>query len=208
MIMVRLRANTSPQTGRETTMNSSLSILANRLKQESELDAALECEEEGSSAVIVRGRGDLHLGILFEKLRREGYEFEVTNPQVLSKEVNGVKLEPVELVKIEVENDYVPKIMERVMHRHGTVMEVSETLSGKQLIQLEAFSRALFGFRVEISSMTGNTAIYESTLHEWQELPDDLEPAERGSLISTESGSTTAYGMRDLEKLGQLFIGP
>ena len=127
MIMVRLRANTSPQTGRETTVNSSLSILANRLRQESELDAALECEEEGSLAVIVKGRGDLHLGILFEKLRREGFEFEVTNPQVLQKVVNGVKLEPVELVKIEVESEYIPKIMERIMHRHGTVMEVADT---------------------------------------------------------------------------------
>lgn len=133
MIMVKLRSNTSPLAGRDTDTNSSLSILTGRLMQEAELDAALECEEEGSSSVIVRGRGDLHLGILFEKLRREGFEFEVTNPQVLQREEDGEILEPVEMVSLEVDESYVPKIMERIMLRQGIVMDVTPTSHGRQM---------------------------------------------------------------------------
>lgn len=140
MIMVKLRPNSSPKAGFETELKCSMSILTRRLEEEAELDAALSCEAD-SGAITLKGRGDLHLGIkssadflgiLFEKLRREGYEFEITCPQVLKREEDGVELEPVEHVKIEVEEDYVSKIMDRILSRHGVVLGIETLENGRQ----------------------------------------------------------------------------
>ena len=132
MIMVEVSVNLSPFSGQGGAINS-FHDLTSVFKKEADSDIALQCKFE-STSIMVSGRGDLHLGVLFERLRRNSYEMEVTAPIIITKMENGKVLEPVEGLTIEAEEKHVPFIMERILHRGGTVQDVAyDTQSGKQL---------------------------------------------------------------------------
>jgi len=204
MILIKVRPNSSPLAGREAEKQNSLGVLRERLQKESELDAALEIDS-GDTEIILKGRGDLHLGILLEKLRREGFELESTCPTVITKLENGVELESVERVIIEAEDTYIPKIMDRIMHREGDIVNIHNLDNGIQKIEVDMFTRTMFGFRLEVLTLSSNSALFDSHIVRWEQ-PPEFEVKERASLVSVGEGSCTSYALRDLEKLGCLFV--
>lgn len=132
MIMVEVTVNLSPFSGQGGAINS-FHDLTSVFKKESDSDIALNCKFE-STSIMVSGRGDLHLGVLFERLRRTGYEMEVTAPVIVTKTENGKLLEPVEGITIEADEKHVPYLMERILHRGGTVQDVSyDNKTNKQM---------------------------------------------------------------------------
>ena len=204
-LMVEVTASMSPQAGKEG-VKSSFNDLVDVFKKEEDQDISLRCTFTTNS-IIVEGRGDLHIGVLLERLRRNGYEFEVSCPMVITKTENGKVLDPLELVTIELEDKYINQMVERIMSRGGTVLDITYNEGlGKQVIRCEMFSKGLIGFRVEINNMTSNSSTYKSEVIRYEQCTADLERQPKGAIISTADGKTTAYGLRDLEKLGPLFV--
>jgi GTP-binding protein len=206
MIMVEVTASNSPLAGQPGAI-SSFNDIVGILRKEADSDIALSCRFEATS-VFVSGRGDLHLGVLFERLRRGGYEMEISAPMIITKKENGKVLDPLEQVTLEVDEKYVPQLMERILNRAGTVTEVMTDSNNptKQMIIAEVFSKGLIGFRVEVANATNNTALYKSQFLRYDLCTSEPERQPKGAIVSTADGKTSLYGLRDVEKLGSLFV--
>ena len=206
MIMVEVTASNSPLAGQQGAINS-FNDIVNILKKEADSDIALSCRFEATS-VFVSGRGDLHLGVLFERLRRNGFEMEISAPMIITKKENGKVLDPLEQVTLEVDEKYVPQLMERILNRAGTVTEVLTDPNNpvKQTIVAEVFSKGLIGFRVEVANATNNTALYKSSFLRYDVCTTEPDRQPKGAIVSTADGKTSLYGLRDVEKLGNLFV--
>ena len=198
--------NTSPFAGKEGEYKTSRQIRA-RLMHELETDMALKVEDAPSGEWIVSGRGELHLSILIERMRREGYEFQVMRPQVITKEVDGKKQEPFERLFIDVPEEHMGVIMEKLGARGGQLLDMSND-EGQAHLEFLIATRSLFGFRNEFQTDTRGLGLMNTLFDSYR--PDAVKERERsrGSLVSFEDGVTNLYGLTNAQDRGQLFIGP
>ena len=206
-LSISFLVNDSPFAGREGKFVTSRQI-RDRLFKEVKKNVALRVEETGGGdAFKVSGRGELHLGILIETMRREGYEFAVSRPEVVMKEVDGKTLEPEEFVIIDVDETYMGPVMEAMGQRKGTMKNMLH--SGSDVVRLEFVipTRGLFGFRSQLLTLTKGTGTLNSSFHNYIPHCGSLARRVNGVLISLEGGKTTGYSIYNLEDRGTLFLG-
>lgn len=198
--------NDSPFAGREGKFVTSRQI-RNRLFKELETDVSLRVEETDSTdAFRVSGRGELHLSVLIENLRREGFEFQVSKPQVLYREEDGVTLEPIERVTIDVDEEYVGSIIEKLGMRKGELIDMKPSKGGYTRLVFDIPTRGLIGYRQEFISTTKGTGVINSELKEYAKKKGEIPGRPTGSLISFETGVTSAYGLNAAQERGVLFV--
>ncbi len=198
--------NNSPFAGKEGQFSTSRHILE-RLHKELETDVALKIQETGNGSWIVSGRGELHLSILIERMRREGYEFQVSRPQVVIKEIDGQKMTPFERVFIEVPVEYQGVVLEKMGIRKGNLTEM-KTTDNTTFLEFIIPTRGLFGYRSELLTDTKGLGIINSTFDKYQPDPGNWKEKSQGSLVSCETGLTNTYGLRNIQSRGVLFFGP
>lgn len=201
-----LGPNTSPMKGREGDFTTGRQI-GDRLKQELETNVALRVEEEGIG-FIISGRGELHLSVLIETLRREGFEFEVGRPQVVTIEEDGVIKEPVEELVIEVGSEFVGTVSQELGLRRGELTHQETTSSGAMRQTYIITTRAMIGLRNLLLTATKGTVIMNSLPHGYQPLGAKLQNTRNGALLAFEPGTSTPYALQNAESRGELFIGP
>ena len=182
--------------------------LRERLFRELDSNIALKVDETDlTEAFIVSGRGELHLSVLIENMRREGYEFQVSNPVVIYKEINGQKCEPVERLTIDVPEEYTGTIMDGVIKRMGTLVNMTPTAQNYTRLEFLIPSRGLIGYRNEMLTATKGTGIVYSILEGYEPYKGDLQTRSRGTLIAWENGESITYGLFNAQERGTLFIG-
>ncbi|MFZ2560014.1 MAG: translational GTPase TypA, partial [Candidatus Nanoperiomorbaceae bacterium] len=204
-ISVYLGPNTSPFKGREGKFSTSRQI-GDRLKRELETNVALKVEPAGIG-FNVSGRGELHLSVLMETLRREGFEFEVGRPQVVLREKNGVKEEPVEEVFVEVAPEFVGAVAQEFGARHAELLGQEMTTSGTSRSHYKIPTRGLIGLRNILLTETKGTVIMSSLPAGYQPLGEKLQSLRNGALIASETGTSTAYAISNAESRGEFFVG-
>lgn len=205
-IAMYLGPNTSPMKGKEGKFNTSRQI-GDRLQQELETNVSLKVREDGIG-FVVSGRGELHLSVLIETLRREGYEFEVGRPQVVTIEEDGVTKEPIEELLIEVAPEFLGAVSQELGVRRATLVKQDQTSSGTTRTEYILPTRALIGLRNLLLTETKGTVIMNTLPHGYQPMGPKLQKTRNGALIATESGVTTPYALEMAESRGELFIGP
>lgn len=201
-----LGPNTSPMKGKEAEFNTSRQI-GDRLKKELETNVSLRVGDDGIG-FVVSGRGELHLSVLIETLRREGFEFEVGRPQVVTIEEDGVTKEPVEELLIEVASEFLGAVSQELGTRRAALTKQEQTSSGTTRTTYILPTRAMIGLRNLLLTATKGTVIMNSLPHGYQPLGPKLQKTRNGALIATEVGSTTAYALDNAAARGELFVGP
>src|SRR3990167_8162239 len=205
-INMTFSVNSSPFAGREGQFKTSRQIRG-RLYKELETDMALKVADGSNGDWIVSGRGELHLAIFIERLRREGYEFQVARPQVITKEVDGKTLAPYEKVFIEVSESFSGIVMQKMGERGGLLQDMTNE-DGIVLVEFIIPTRKLFGYRSEFITDTKGTGILNTMFHKFEEDTSNSFGRNRGSLVAYQDGSTTLYGLTHAQDRGTLFIGP
>lgn len=205
-LKIYLGPNTSPMKGLEGEFSTSRQI-GERLKKELETNVGLRVEEQGIG-FLVSGRGELHLSVLIETMRREGYEFEVGRPQVVTREKDGVTEEPLEELLIEVPAEHVGTVQMELGQRRATLKEQFASPKGVTKLVYELPTRALLGLRNILLTNTKGTVIMNSLMIGYQPLGSSLQQLRNGVLIAYESGTTTPYALQTAEERGEVFIGP
>ncbi len=207
-IKMTFAVNTSPFRGREGKFTTSRN-LKERLEKELETDVALKVTPtESTDRWIVAGRGELHLAILIEKMRREGFEVEVSKPQVILKEEDGKKLEPMELVSIEVPEQYSGVVIEMMGKRLGQMKNMKMDDKKIAFMDFEVPTRGLIGIRNKFLTSTKGTGIMNSIFLGYAAYKGDISAIPHGSIVATEAGAARAYGLLTAQGRGQLFIAP
>ena len=200
--------NDSPFAGRDGKYVTSRH-LRDRLFKEKETDVSLKVENTDSTESFkVSGRGELHLSVLVENLRREGYEFQVSKPEVMFKEENGKKLEPIEIATIDVDQEYTGSVIEKLGRRKGELIDMTPTSSGYTRMIFRIPARGLIGYRTEFLTDTKGTGILNSEFEEYSQYKGDIETRQDGSLVASEQGIARAYGLNSAQSRGVLFIEP
>ena len=201
--------NTSPFAGREGKWGTSRK-LRERLFEELRTNVSLRVEEtELAENFLVSGRGELHLGILIETMRREGYEFQVSRPEVIfHKADDGALLEPYEEVHIETSNETVGAVVEMLGVRRALMQEMHDAGQGMTRMVYIAPTRGLLGFRYQFLTSTRGAGVMHTIFHGYDELAGPMSTRQTGSLVAWEEGDTTAYALKNAEERGTLFVGP
>ena len=205
-IKMTFMVNNSPFAGREGEFKTSRQI-RDRLYKELETDMALQIVDDGKGNWIASGRGELHLAIFIERMRREGYEFQVARPQVINKIVNGKILIPYERVFIEVPEAYSGIVMQKLGTRRGELKDMS-TENGISFLEFIISTKGLFGYRSEFITDTRGLGIINTSFYEFGEDNGYTHEREQGSLVAHESGVSNLYSLTNVQDRGQLFIGP
>ena len=198
--------NTSPFAGKEGRYVTSRN-LAERLQREVQTNVSLRVEELRPDEFEVSGRGELHLSILLETMRREGYEVQVASPQVIVREIDGKKHEPFEHLVIDVPEGYASTIIGTLSGRKGQLIDM-EPQGTRTRIEFKIPSRALFGFRTQFLTMTAGEGIMSHVFDGYGPWAGDLKTRQNGSLVSIEAGSAFAYSLWKLQERGEFFITP
>ena len=199
--------NTSPFVGREGKIVTARKI-EERLIKETEKDVSLKIEPNDSESFIVSGRGELHLSILIENMRREGFELQVSKPQVIKREIDGVMCEPYEDVQIDCPEEYVGAVIEALGNREG-IMENMTTHENQTRLNYVLPSRGLIGFSTEFMTMTKGYGMLNHTYKEYRPLAGNTVGERKlGVLVSMENGKATAYALGQLEDRGVMFVEP
>ena len=198
--------NDSPLAGREGKFVTSRH-LRERLYRETLKDVSIRISDgDTTDSFKVAGRGEMHLSILIETMRREGYELSCSTPRVLFQEIDGVRCEPVERVTIDCPQDYMGSVMEKLGSRKGELQDMEQHGSRMRLIYLIP-SRALFGYRSEFMTDTRGEGIINSIFESYQPFKGEVTTRFTGSLVASEAGVTTSYGLFNAQDRGALFIG-
>ena len=206
-LQMKFGANTSPLVGRDGKIVTARKI-EERLNKEAQRDVSLKIESAGSDSFLVSGRGELHLSVLIENMRREGFELEVSKPTVIIKEVDGVLHEPVEDLQIEVPEDSVGSIIEQLGLR-GAIMENMDNIDGQVRLNYTIPSRGLIGFTTDFMTLTKGYGIMNHSFKEYQpQTNTEIGERKLGVLVSMENGSATTYSIGNLEDRGIMFIDP
>jgi GTP-binding protein len=204
-LSIAIGPNTSPLAGREGEFTTSRQIAA-RLEKELETNISLRVEEKGTQ-FIVSGRGELHLSVLIETMRREGFELEVGRPQVVTKEENGKTMEPIEELMIEVPDEHTGAVTSELGRRRAAMKNMAPNAKNATEIIFELPTRAMLGLRTTLMTATKGTAIMNSVLIGYQPLGAPLQQLRNGVLISAESGNAVIYSLKTVEERGTSFIG-
>ncbi|WP_254173462.1 translational GTPase TypA [Planktothrix pseudagardhii] len=207
-LQMTFSVNDSPFAGQEGTFVTSRQV-RDRLMRELETNVALRVDETDSpDKFLVSGRGELHLGILIETMRREGYEFQVSQPQVIYREVNGQPFEPFEYLVLDVPEEGVGSCIERLGQRRAEMQDMHVGGNGRTQLEFVVPARGLIGFRGEFMRMTRGEGIMNHSFLEYRALSGDIEARRNGVLISFEEGVSTFYAMKNAEDRGVFFIKP
>ena len=201
--------NNSPFAGREGKYVTSRN-LRDRLFKEVETNVAMRVEETDSADTYkVSGRGELHLSILIEQMRRQGYEFQVSRPSVIyHQDKDGKRLEPMELLMIEVPDNYVGAVMEKIGSRKAELLNMGSRESGTTHMEFKIPARGLMGYRSEFLTDTNGNGIMNQLFAGYEPYKGEIQTRERGSIIVHEAGETTGYGLFNTQERGRLFVGP
>jgi GTP-binding protein len=205
-LQIQIGPNTSPYAGREGKFTTSRQIGA-RLERELETNVGLRVVDRGTD-FLVSGRGELHLSVLIETLRREGFELEVGRPQVVTKEVEGKLHEPIEELTVEVPEEYVGAVVSELGRRGGNMITMEPTTKNTTQLIFTLPTRALLGLRNVLLTSTKGTAIVNSLLKGYEPMGAPLQQLRNGVLISAEMGQATTYSLKTVEERGTAFIGP
>ena len=199
--------NTSPFAGKEGEYLTARKI-EERLNREIQRDVSLKVEPNDNESWIVSGRGELHLSILIENMRREGYELQVSKPEVIIKEIDGIKCEPFEELQVEVPTDTVGPVMESLSSRGGNIIDMKNDEQNTK-IEYDIPSRGLIGFLSEFIILTKGYGLMNHAFKEYRpEVSAEVGERKLGVLVSMENGKATAYGLGNLEDRGVMFIEP
>jgi GTP-binding protein len=200
--------NDSPFAGREGKFLTSRQI-RDRLMRELESNVAMRVvETDKASEFVVSGRGELHLAILIETMRREGYEFFVSRPEVIFKERENGRLEPIEHIYLEVHNDYFGPVSEMMGRRRGLLQEIRYGDDGTVYTEYLVPTRGMLGFRQPFLTATRGTGIFHTLFHGYELYKGEIDTVENGSLVAMESGDVAAYALQHLVQRGAFFIMP
>jgi GTP-binding protein len=200
--------NTSPLAGREGRFSTSRQLRA-RLFRELDVNLGLRVEETGSADRFgVSGRGELHLAVLIESMRREGYEFEVSRPEAIVKRVDGRLVEPVERLTADVREEHLGAVTEALGRRRGEMIEIAYDDSGGVRLEYEIPTRGLIGFRNRFLTLTGGTGVVGSISIGYRPWAGDLRDQRNGALTASASGTALAYGLANVQERGATFIEP
>lgn len=207
-VTMNFMVNNSPFAGQDGKYVTSRNI-RDRLFKEIETNIALRVEETDSADTFkVSGRGELHLSILIETMRRENYEFQVSRPQVITKTIDGVLCEPIEYLMIEVPDNYVGAVMEKLGARKAELVNMGTRESGTTHIEFRIPSRGLMGYRPEFLTDTNGNGIMNHVFDSYEPFKGEIITRHTGSLVAFETGDSVAYGLFQVQERGRLFIGP
>ena len=205
-VSMKFMINTSPFVGQDGEYVQSRKILE-RLQKETLHNVALRVEQgETADIFLVKGRGEFQMAILIETMRREGFELSVGRPEVIMKEVNGVKLEPIEHLFVDIDEDYTGVVTEKVSKRLGRMVNMVNHGTGRVRIEFSIPSRGLIGYRSEFLTDTKGTGLMNSYVQEYEPYRGKIQSRTVGSLVSDRKGKSVAYGLFHLEPRGILFI--
>ena len=197
--------NNSPMAGLEGSYITSRHV-RDRLQRELLSNVSLRVEELSPDCFKVSGRGELHLSILMESMRREGYEFAVTRPEVILKTIHGVVNEPVERVFIEVPEEYAGTVIEGLGRRKGELLSMTNGIGSSSKLEFIIPARGLIGYRSEFLTDTKGNGVINHCFESYQPFKGDIPIRNRGSLVASESGTTVAYGLYNAQERGTLFV--
>ena len=207
-ISMNFIVNDSPFAGKEGKFVTSRN-LRDRLFKEVETNVSMRVEEtESTDTFKVSGRGELHLTILIETMRRQGYEFQVSRPKVITKMIDGILYEPIELLIVEVPEEYVGAVMMKIGSRRGELENMGTRDGGTTHLEFKIPARGLIGYRSEFMTDTNGNGIMNNLFSGYEPFKGDIETRERGSIVAHETGESTAYGLFNTQDRGRLFIGP
>jgi GTP-binding protein len=200
--------NSSPFAGREGRWLTARH-LRQRLEKELESNVSLRLEAtDAPDAFKVFGRGELQIAVLIETMRREGFELSVSNPEVVTRLEDGVRLEPLELLVLDLPETYLGVVMEKLAVRRGKLVKMVHHGSGRVNLEFQVPTRGLIGIRTEILTDTRGTAVMNGLLEGTIEWQGDIPRRPAGALVADRAGAATAYALSHLEDRGELFVGP
>ena len=207
-VMVTFRVNDSPFAGDEGSYVTSRH-LRERLFHEAKRDVSLKVEPTSEpDAFRVSGRGELHLSILIETMRREGYEMAVSKPQVILRVENGVRKEPFEYLTVNIPEEYMGRVMEELGPRKAELSDMHQEGDGRVRLNFLIPTRGIFGLRQALLTLTKGTSIMHHVFDSYRDYVGDIVTRRSGAMVSWETGVVTAYAVKNAEERGQLFVGP
>ena len=207
-ISMHFSVNNSPFAGKEGEFVTSRH-LRDRLFKEMITNVSLRVEETDSAETFkVSGRGELHLSVLVETMRRQGYEFQVSKPEVITKEIDGKIMEPMELLIVDVPEEYTGTVIQTLSERKAQMLNMNSGNSGYTRIEFNIPSRSLIGYRSQLLTDTRGNGIMNHILNGYEEFKGDIPVRQRGSLVAFEDGETVTYGLFNAQERGSLFVGP
>jgi GTP-binding protein len=205
-ISMNFSVNNSPFAGREGTYVTSRH-LRDRLFKELETNLSLKVEEtESADSFKVSGRGELHLSILIETMRRQGYEFQVSKPTVILKNVNGEKFEPIEYLTIDVPEEFMGVVMEKLGTRKAEMVNMHSANQGYMRLEFKIPARGLIGYRTEFLTDTKGNGIMNHIFHGFEPQKGEIAGRQRGSMVAWETGEAVGYGLYNAQERGTLFL--
>ncbi|MDF2840883.1 MAG: typA [Clostridia bacterium] len=207
-ISMNFIVNNSPFAGKEGDFVTSRHLRA-RLFKELETNVAMRVfETDSPDSFEVAGRGELHLSILIETMRRQGFEFQISKPSVIFKDINGVRNEPIEHLIIDIPEEYMGAVMDKLGNRKAEMINMTTTTDGYLRIEFHIPARGLIGYRSQFMTDTKGNGVMHHMFHGYEPFRGDIPERQRGSLISFEAGETSTYGLFNAESRGLLFLGP
>ena len=201
MMAISVNVNTSPLAGKEGE-KLTLNDIKNRLTEEADNDVALliESGKNKTNAITVRGRGDLHLGVLMEKMRREGFEMSITPPEIMFKTDPKTKelMEPIEKVEVEMHADHASSLIEKMNNRRAVYISSTDVGDSRMRFEFLAPTRGLIGLRTELLNDTQGTATLKTSFHEYSKYLGPMKKNSKGAIVSMNEGVATPYALKDI----------